>query len=87
VADCATTGVLGVLPGTVGCIQATEAVKLVLGFGEVLLGRLLVYDASDMTFEEVPVRRNPDCPVCGEDPIDSISEVEYAAEGCRVNAD
>lgn len=87
VADCATTGVLGVLPGTLGCIQATEAMKLVLGFGEVLDGRLLVYDAADMTFEEVPVKRNPDCPVCGDDPITSIENVEYAAEGCRVSAD
>lgn len=87
VANCATTGVLGVLPGTLGCIQATEAMKLVLDFGEPLEGRLLVYDAADMTFEEVPVRRNPDCPVCGEDSIDSIESVEYAAEGCRVSAD
>jgi molybdopterin/thiamine biosynthesis adenylyltransferase len=87
VADCATTGVLGVLPGTLGCIQATEAMKLVLGFGEVLDGRLLVYDAADMTFDEVPVERNPECPVCGEDPITSIENVEYAAEGCRVSAD
>jgi adenylyltransferase/sulfurtransferase len=61
--------------------------KLVLGFGEPLSGRLLVYDASDMTFDEVPVRRNPDCPVCGADPIDSIDQVEYASEGCRVSAD
>ena len=87
VADCATTGVLGALPGTVGCIQATEAMKLVLEFGEPLSGRLLVYDASDMTFDEVPVQRNPDCPICGEDPISSIDEVEYASEGCQVSAD
>lgn len=87
VADCATTGVLGVLPGTLGCIQATEAMKLVLGFGEILDGRLLVYDAADMTFEEVPVERNPECPVCGDDPITSIESVEYAAEGCRISAD
>lgn len=87
VADCATTGVLGVLPGTVGCIQATEAMKLALDFGEVLSGRLLVYDAADMSFEEVPVQKNPDCPICGTEPIDSISEVEYATEGCRVAAD
>ncbi|MEM4781201.1 MAG: molybdopterin-synthase adenylyltransferase MoeB [Halalkalicoccus sp.] len=87
VADCATTGVLGVLPGTVGCIQATEAMKLVLDIGETLDGRLLVYDAADMTFDEVPVQRKPDCPVCGDDPIDSIESVEYATEGCRVSAD
>ncbi|WP_122090640.1 SAMP-activating enzyme E1 [Halalkalicoccus subterraneus] len=87
VADCASTGVLGVLPGTLGCIQATEAMKLVLDFGEPLEGRLLAYDAADMSFEEVPVRRNSDCPVCGDDPIDSIESVEYATEGCRVSAD
>ena len=83
VPDCATTGVLGVLPGTVGCIQATEAVKLLLDAGETLDGRLLFYDAMDMTFETVPYRRNPDCPACGDDPIDSVSEVEYTG-GCTV---
>ncbi|WP_435127137.1 SAMP-activating enzyme E1 [Halobaculum sp. D14] len=86
VPDCATTGVLGVLPGTVGCIQATEAVKLLLGAGDVLDGRLLFYDAMDMTFETVPYRRNADCPVCGDDPIDSIRDVEYSG-GCTVSAD
>ncbi|WP_380680511.1 SAMP-activating enzyme E1 [Salinigranum sp. GCM10025319] len=83
VPDCATTGVLGVLPGTVGCIQATEAVKLLLDAGETLDGRLLFYDAMAMTFETVPFRRNPDCPACGDDPIDSVSEVEYTG-GCTV---
>ncbi|WP_101295496.1 SAMP-activating enzyme E1 [Halegenticoccus soli] len=86
VPDCATTGVLGVLPGTVGCVQATEAVKLLLGEGEVLEGRLLFYDAMDMSFETVPYRRNPDCPVCGENPIDSIEGIEYAG-GCAVEAE
>ncbi len=83
VPDCATTGVLGVLPGTLGCIQATEAVKLLLGAGEPLAGRLLFYDAMEMSFETVPYRRNPDCPVCGDDPIDSIEGIEYT-DGCRV---
>jgi adenylyltransferase/sulfurtransferase len=86
VPDCATTGVLGVLPGTVGCLQATEAVKLLLDAGEPLVGRLLFYDAMDMTFETVPYARDPDCPVCGDDPIDSIDEVEYV-DGCAVGAD
>ncbi|WP_152040053.1 SAMP-activating enzyme E1 [Salinigranum salinum] len=85
VPDCATTGVLGVLPGTVGCIQATEAVKLLLGAGETLEGRLLFYDAMDMTFETVPYQRNPDCPVCGDDPIGSVAEVEYSG-GCAVGS-
>ncbi|WP_144906462.1 SAMP-activating enzyme E1 [Halobellus captivus] len=86
VPDCATTGVLGVLPGTVGCIQATEAVKLLLGAGETLKGRLLFYDAMEMSFETVPYQRNPDCPICGDDPIDSIDRVEYTA-ACTVGAD
>ena len=85
VPDCATTGVLGVLPGTVGSIQATEALKLVLDVGETLSGRLLFYDAAEMEFETVPYRRNPDCPVCGDDPIESIEGVEYAG-GCAVDA-
>lgn len=86
VPDCATTGVLGVLPGTVGCIQATEAMKLLLGSGEPLEGRLLFYDAMDMTFETVPYQQNPDCPVCSEGGIQSVSDVEYSG-GCQVNAD
>jgi adenylyltransferase/sulfurtransferase len=86
VPDCATTGVLGVLPGTVGCIQATEAAKLLLDTGEVLDGRLLFYDAMDMSFETVPYAADPDCPVCGDDPIESIESVEYAG-GCAISAD
>ena len=86
VPDCATTGVLGVLPGTVGCIQATEAVKLVLGKGEPLAGQLLFYDAMDMSFEKVPYRRNPECPVCGEGGIESLADVEYAG-GCAVESE
>jgi adenylyltransferase/sulfurtransferase len=87
VPDCASTGVLGVLPGTVGCIQATEMVKLIMGVGETLDERVLMYDAMDMTFEEVPLRKNPDCPVCGTDPaIESVSDVEYA-EACAISAD
>jgi adenylyltransferase/sulfurtransferase len=93
VADCASTGVLGVLPGTVGCIQATETVKYLLGevealdAGELLDGRMVFYDAMAMSFEEVEFRRNPECPVCGDDSIDSVAEVEYAEESCPVNAD
>ena len=77
---------LGVLPGTVGCIQATEAAKLLLDTGEVLDGRLLFYDAMDMSFETVPYAADPDCPVCGDDPIESIESVEYAG-GCAISAD
>ncbi|MBL8798868.1 MAG: molybdopterin-synthase adenylyltransferase MoeB [Planctomycetia bacterium] len=68
VPSCAEGGVLGILPGLVGCIQATEAVKLILGNGEPLIGRLLLYDALRMSFREFKVRRNPKCPVCGDKP-------------------
>jgi adenylyltransferase/sulfurtransferase len=68
VPSCAEGGVLGILPGLIGCIQATEAVKLILGIGSPLVGRLLLYDALQMAFREFKVRRNPRCPVCGEKP-------------------
>src|SRR6516164_8568384 len=68
VPSCAEGGVLGILPGLIGCIQATEAVKLILGKGEPLIGRLLLYDALAMSFREFKVRRNPKCPVCGDRP-------------------
>jgi sulfur-carrier protein adenylyltransferase/sulfurtransferase len=68
VPSCAEGGVLGILPGLVGCIQATEAVKLILGRGSPLVGRLLLYDALQMSFREFKVRRNPKCPVCGDQP-------------------
>src|ERR671927_2030048 len=68
VPSCAEGGVLGILPGLVGCVQATEAVKLLLGQGSPLVGRLLLYDALAMSFREVKVRRNPHCPVCGDKP-------------------
>lgn len=84
VPDCATTGVLGVLPGVVGSMQATETVKSLIGVGETLGGRLLAYDAMDMGFEELPIRANPDCPVCGEAGIESIGEIEYDTESCVV---
>ncbi|HEY7428674.1 MAG TPA: molybdopterin-synthase adenylyltransferase MoeB [Gemmataceae bacterium] len=68
VPSCAEGGVLGILPGLIGCIQATEAVKLLLGQGSPLIGRLLLYDALQMSFREFKVRRNPKCPVCGDHP-------------------
>ncbi|MCC7496788.1 MAG: molybdopterin-synthase adenylyltransferase MoeB [Bryobacterales bacterium] len=66
VPSCAEGGVLGILPGTIGLIQATEAVKLILGVGEPLVGRLLLYDALAMRFRELKLRKNPECPACGE---------------------
>jgi adenylyltransferase/sulfurtransferase len=68
VPSCAEGGVLGILPGLIGCIQATEAVKLLLGQGSPLVGRLLLYDALQMSFREFRIRRNPKCPICGEQP-------------------
>src|SRR5206468_2486841 len=68
VPSCAEGGVLGILPGLVGCIQATEAVKWILGKGSLLIGRLLLYDALQMSFQEFKVRRNPHCPLCGDHP-------------------
>jgi len=68
VPSCAEGGVLGVLPGLVGVIQATEAIKLILGKGEPLVGRLLLVDALAMRFRELKLRKNPDCPVCGANP-------------------
>lgn len=68
VPSCAEGGVLGILPGVVGLIQATEVVKLILGAGEPLVGRLMLYDALGMKFRELKLRRNPECPVCGDNP-------------------
>jgi sulfur-carrier protein adenylyltransferase/sulfurtransferase len=68
VPSCAEGGVLGILPGLIGVVQATEAVKLILGRGEPLVGRLVLYDALAMRFRELKLRRNPECPVCGDHP-------------------
>ncbi|MDX1952390.1 MAG: molybdopterin-synthase adenylyltransferase MoeB [Verrucomicrobiota bacterium] len=68
VPSCAEGGVLGVLPGIVGCIQATEILKLIIGTGTSLVGRLMLFNALDMKFREVKLRRDPKCPVCGENP-------------------
>jgi sulfur-carrier protein adenylyltransferase/sulfurtransferase len=68
VPSCAEGGVLGVLPGIIGVIQATEAIKLILGVGEPLIGRFLIYDALKMRFRELKLRKDPDCPVCGTHP-------------------
>ena len=68
VPSCADAGVLGVLPGTIGTIQATEAIKMLLGIGSSLVGRLLLYNALDMTFEYVKLKKNPSCKICGPHP-------------------
>jgi len=82
--SCQQAGVLGVLPGIIGVIQATEVVKYLLGIGELLVGRLVYYDALNMSFDEIKMRWNKECPVCGEKPkITSIQEEIYA-ESCRI---
>jgi molybdopterin/thiamine biosynthesis adenylyltransferase/rhodanese-related sulfurtransferase len=68
VPNCAEGGVLGILPGLIGVVQATETVKLILGTGSPLIGRLLLYDALEMSFREMKVRKNPKCPICGPSP-------------------
>jgi len=68
VPSCAEGGVLGILPGLVGVMQATEVIKLILGIGDPLIGRLLLIDALGMKFRELKLRKNPDCPVCGKNP-------------------
>lgn len=77
------------LPGVIGVVQATEAVKLLLGIGEPLIGRLLTYDALGMRFREVKLRRDPKCPVCGEHPTirDLSIHREGAADACAIDGD
>jgi sulfur-carrier protein adenylyltransferase/sulfurtransferase len=82
VPNCAEGGVLGILPGLIGVVQATETVKLILGAGKPLIGRLLLYDALEMTFREMKVRPNPRCPVCGPNP--TIRELIDYHEFCGV---
>ena len=82
VPSCAEGGVLGILPGLVGVIQATETIKLILGSGESLIGRLLMVDALGMRFRELKVRKNPDCPVCGDHP--TVTELIDYEQFCGV---
>ncbi len=82
VPSCAEGGVLGVLPGIIGCIQATEILKLVLGKGVPLIGRLLLFNALDMQFRELKLRRDPQCPVCGEQPM--ITELIDYEQFCGI---
>lgn len=78
VPSCQEAGVIGVLPGIIGIIQATEVVKFLLGIGEMLVGRLILYDAFNMSFEELKVRKSPSCPLCGISPsITSIKDKNY----------
>jgi adenylyltransferase/sulfurtransferase len=85
VPSCAEGGVLGVLPGIVGSIQAAETLKLIIGKGEPLVGRLLLFDALGMRFRELKLRKNPDCPVCGTHPT-LTTLIDYA-EFCGVRGE
>jgi adenylyltransferase/sulfurtransferase len=85
VPSCAEGGVLGVLPGIIGCIQANEAIKLILGRGEPLVGRLLLFDALKLKFRELQLTKDPDCPVCGRNP--SITALIDYEVFCGVGAE
>jgi molybdopterin/thiamine biosynthesis adenylyltransferase/rhodanese-related sulfurtransferase len=85
VPSCAEGGVLGVLPGIVGAIQAAETLKLIIGKGEPLIGRLLLFDALAMRFRELKLRKNPECPACGEHP--TLTKLIDYAEFCGVRGD
>lgn len=79
VPSCAEGGVLGVLPGIVGCLQVNEAIKLILGIGEPLIGRLVHFDALAFRFREIRLRRDPDCALCGESPsINQLADIHFA---------
>jgi len=78
VPSCAEGGVLGILPGTIGTLQATEAVKLITGIGDPMVGRMLLYDALEMSFTTIKVRKDPHCPVCGI-PADQVELIDYEA--------
>ena len=82
VPSCAEGGVLGILPGLVGVIQATETIKLILGIGEPLIGRLLLVDALKMSFRQLKLRKNPECPVCGEHP--TVTELIDYQQFCGI---
>ena len=85
VPSCAEGGVLGILPGVIGCIQATETIKLILGKGRPLIGRLLLYDALEMQFREVRIKRDPTCPLCGDNP--TITELIDYEQFCGMRGE
>ena len=88
VPSCAEGGVLGVLPGIIGVIQATETIKLILGIGEPLIGRFMIYDALKMKFRELKLRKDPECPVCGTHPTVTklIDYEQFCGIGPRAGA-
>src|SRR5690606_6910108 len=84
--NCAEAGVLGVLPGTIGMIQATEAVKLILGIGETLTGRLLMYDAMAMSFRTLKLKRATTCALCGPAGPETLEHITYTYCSCAFPA-
>lgn len=82
--NCAEAGVLGVVPGIIGLIQAAEAIKLILGIGDPLIGRLLTLDALPMTFREIPIRKDPACPMCGPNGPRTLEQIEYSEFSCAI---
>lgn len=82
-ASCQEAGVLGVIPGLIGLVQATEVLKLILGTGKVLKGQLMIYEALEMEFKKIKVHKDPSCPVCGDQP--TITKLIDYEEFCRVN--
>jgi adenylyltransferase/sulfurtransferase len=84
VPSCAEGGVLGILPGTIGTLQATEAIKLILGIGKPMIGRMMLYDALNMSFDMIKLRKNPTCPVCSEHP--TLTHLIDYEEFCGVPA-
>ncbi|MBZ5515446.1 MAG: molybdopterin-synthase adenylyltransferase MoeB [Acidobacteriia bacterium] len=85
VPSCAEGGVLGVLPGIIGCIQALQTIKLILGKGQTLIGRLLLFDALNLKFRELKLRKNPQCPVCGDHP--TITKLIDYEEFCGIRGE
>ncbi len=84
VPSCAEGGVLGILPGTIGTLQATEAIKWIMGIGKPLVGRMLLYDALEMTWDTIKIHKNPNCPICGDHP--TITELIDYEQFCGVPA-
>ncbi len=82
--SCAEAGVLGVLPGVIGTIQATEAVKLVLGIGDPMVGRLLSYNALEMSFREMRIPKDAECPICGPGAPTTLDDIDYTDVACAI---
>lgn len=86
VPDCATAGVFGVVPGTIGCIQATETIKSLLSIGDSLAGRIVYYDAAAMSFDQIDLRPDPDCPVCAPDSSIEGIDPDHYTDRCRLDS-